>query len=194
MSIYFIRMIELLSLHSLEEDYYIQGRFYTTSTQPIDIFWKINRSIAKHIHVYCDFDIKSRYRLSLKAQETPEGSTIAVVTKTHLTASQRFDFPISFVFAQQLKQLNHCPNPIHLLQLPYLLTAEQFEDLKQKETPKPSTRQEKPFDLSNLSAATIIQPKQLPQMTRPPDSPIFTYHASENSAIFTRVVQGSHAI
>lgn len=130
-------MIELLSLDSLNDDYYVHATLHITSTQPIDIFWQIEQHIAKQLHVYCDFQVKSRYRLSLKAQPTPKGTTVATITKTHLMTSQRFEFSITEQFAEQLKQINKCPNPIHLLQLPYVLTAEQFADLKLKEVAKP---------------------------------------------------------
>lgn len=194
MSIYFIRMIELMSLDSLEENYYIRALLHTTSTQPIDMLWQVEPHIAKQIHIYCDFNVKSRYRLSLKSQATPEGTTTATITKTHLTTSQRFEFSITDLFAQQLQQMNRCPTPIHLLQLPYVVTAEQFLDLKAKEVTKPKELQKKPFDLSNVAPATMIQPKQTVQKQQPPNTPIFTYHPSENSVVFTSIVQGSQAI
>lgn len=194
MSIYFIRMVELLSLESLEENYYVRALLHTTSTQPIDMLWQIEPHIAKHIHIYCDFNVKSRYRLSLKTQATPEGTTTATITKTHLTTSQRFDFSITKQFMQQLKQINHCPNPIHLLQLPYVLTAEQFTDLKNKKATQSKKLPKKPFDLTNIAASAMIQPKQTSQMQQQSEAPIFTYHPSENSAVFTSIVQGSQAI
>lgn len=194
MSIYFIRIIELMSLDSLEENYYIRALLHTTSTQPIDMLWQVEPHIAKQIHIYCDFNVKSRYRLSLKPQATPEGGVTATISKTHLTMSQRFEFSITEQFAQQLQQMNRCPNPIHLLQLPYVVTAEQFLDLKEREVTKPKAVQKKPFDLSNIAPSAIIQPKQVLQKQQPSDTPIFTYHPSENSAVFTSIVKGSQAI
>lgn len=194
MSIYFIRMIELLSLDSLGEDYYVQATLHTTSTQSIEIFWQVEPLIAKRFHVYCDFHVKSRYRLSLKTQITPEGTILATITKTHLMTSQRFDFSTTPQFAEHLKQINHCPNPIHLLQLPYVYTTEQFADLKLKEAAQPKEQQKKPFDLTNLAASSVIQPKQVPKQPRQPEAPIFTYHPSENSVVFTSIIKGSQAI
>lgn len=196
MSIYFIRMIEILSLESVEDEHYLYVSLQTTTTKPIHVYWKIDASIARQLYIYCDFQGKSRYRLSLRAHPTADETIVGGVTKTHLTTSQRFDLLVTEEFQTQLKTINTRPSPIQVLRLRYLLTLEQFEDTKMKKqlqayqtrAKKVVATPDKPLlDLAKFVAAGFIR------ATRPAEAPIFTSHANTNAYLFPHLIQGSRA-
>lgn len=186
MSIYFIRIIELLGIDTLKDQNYLHVLLHTS--QPIDLYWQVDSDTAKQLRMHCTFQTDDRYRLSLHIRQTEHERT-GHLTKTYLTNSQRFEFVATAEFQQRLTHLKTSSNPILLLQLPFVLTPEQFSAEKAKE-PKVEK-----FDLAKLAAVAAVPVRQVvPKTQQVTAPPVFTYHPVNNSYASSFIMQGSNAI
>lgn len=191
MPIYFIRMIELLGIESLNGQQYLHVQLHTT--QPIRIYWHVESTTAQQLLLHCDFQANARYRISLKTVVEADETVRAQISKTYLNTSSHFHFTTSTTFQQQLTHIKSCASPIVLLRSSFVMTPEQFLDAKAKE---PVVEKIEKLDLSKVKAATPIPVRKasVARKTQHTEAPVFTYHASNNSYASFSLVQGSKAV
>ena len=122
MSVNFVKIVELLSIESLNNESYLHIKI--SLDQELQLFYKIDAFTANSLRSICDFDESHKYRLSLRTKtDSSSDSYISYVTKTYLSNSNRLTFSCSEEFITQLELIKQCTNRNNLLQLTFLSTS-----------------------------------------------------------------------
>lgn len=118
MSVNFVKIVEVLSIESRNDERYLHIKIYLD--QELELFWEIDASTANSLGSICEFDEIHKYRLSLRTKTASDSTNyISYVTKTYLSNSNRLTFSCSEEFVHHVEHLKQCTNREELLELPF---------------------------------------------------------------------------
>ena len=129
--------------------------------QEIELFWKIDESIAIQLQDKTNFEKKYKYRLSYYTFWNPsQKEHRSYLTKTFLEYSERIYFTCNEEYTQIIDQLKHIQEVTQIHSLSFLSTQSPEEQQKVavqiKDESKKTTWNSKPYQRFSLIAAIII--------------------------------------
>ena len=106
MSDYQEKVLELIAIHQKKDQFYLQIKMLLE--QEIELFWKIDESIAIQLQDITNFEKKYKYRLSHYTFWNPsQKQHRTYLTKTFLEYNERFYFTCTDEYVQVIDQLKH---------------------------------------------------------------------------------------
>lgn len=156
---YHEKVIELMAIHKNKDQFYLQIKLLLE--QEIELFWKIDESIAIQLQQITDFEKKYKYRLSYYTFWNPsQKHHRSYLTKTFLEYSERIYFTCTEEYIQILDQLKHIKDITQIHNLSFVTTQipeeQQKVKIQIKDESEKTKRKSKPYQKFTLIAALII--------------------------------------
>ncbi len=159
MSDYQEKVLELIAIHQKRDQFYLQIKIMLE--QEIELFWKIDESIAIQLQDITNFEKKYKYRLSHYTFWNPsQKQHRTYLTKTFLGYSERIYFTCTDEYIQVINQLKHIQDVTQIHTLTLLSTQspeeQQKVEVQIKDDSKKITRNSKTYQKFSFIAAIII--------------------------------------
>ena len=150
--------LELLGIHNKGNQFFLQIKLLLD--QEIELFWKIDETMAIQLKEITNFEKKYKYRLSYYTFWNPaQKQDRSYLTKTFHEYNERLYFTCTEEYVQLIDQLKHIQFITQIHTLPFLSTQfpdEQKVEIKGQDESKRTTWHFKTYKKLSLIMAIII--------------------------------------
>lgn len=118
-----VRIIELLSIDEVNNQWFLNIRFFS-NTDHTELYWLIDDETSKELLEICHFNGTDRFRLSLQTTyDKKNNDYLSYVTKTFRDTSSRINFQCSSLYNEQLEKIKNCQSIESLLSFDFLFAV-----------------------------------------------------------------------